>query len=70
MTGHHRLAAIRAPRLMRFWARIDHALYIHRYGHAGPSSGQDWARLHAMNLTVVDGAVADGERQTVRKATR
>ncbi len=70
MTGRHSLDAPRLSRLMRFWARIDHARYLFRYGHAGPSSGQEWARLHAMNLTVVDGAVADGERQTVRKATR
>ncbi len=85
MTGHHRAShrldwvnqrgaprppLVRAPRwALRLWKAVDHARYVRRYGHAGPSSGQDWARLHAMNLTVVDGAVADGERQTVRKAS-
>jgi hypothetical protein len=52
--------------LLRLWARLDHARYVLRYGHAEPSAGQDWARLHAMSTLIADGAVADGERQTIR----
>ncbi len=67
--GEPRPPLIRAPRwVLRLWKAIDHARYVKRYGHAGPSSGQDWARLHAIGTAVVDGAVIDGERQTVRKA--
>ena len=54
--------------LRRLWGRVDHVRYLLRYGHATTSGGQDWARLHAIGTAVVDGAVADGERQTVRKA--
>jgi hypothetical protein len=81
MTGRHSLNArtwvnepgeprpplMRWPRwALRLWAPIDHLRYLLRYGHAGPSTGQDWARLHAMNAHIADGAVADGERQTIR----
>ena len=68
--GDTRPPLIRAPHWLRLWARIDHLRYVRRYGHAGTSAGQDWARLHAIGTAVVDGAVVDGERQTVRKATR
>jgi len=33
--GEPRPPLIRAPRwLIQAWARIDHARYVHRYGHA------------------------------------
>jgi hypothetical protein len=67
--GEPRPPLIRPPCwAVRAWARLDHARYVHRYGHAGPSAGQDWARLHGMATAVADGAVVDGERQTVRPA--
>jgi hypothetical protein len=56
--------------LLRLWLRVDHARYVARYGHAGPSAGQDWARLHAMNTRLADGHVIGGERQTVRSPDR
>ncbi len=67
--GDTRPPLIRAPRwAIRAWARLDHARYVRRYGHAGPSDGRTAAYLAVLAEGVVDGAVADGERQTVRKA--
>jgi hypothetical protein len=82
MTGRHSLNAhawvnergaprrpplIRVPRwAVRTWARLDHARYVHRYGHAGPSDGRMHAYWRRAGAGIVDGAVVDGERQTIR----
>ncbi len=54
--------------LRRLWGRVDHVRYLLRYGHAGPSEGRTAAYHRVLAGGVVDGAVIDGERQTVRKA--
>ena len=67
--GDTRPPLIRAPRwALRLWKAVDHARYVRRYGHAGPSEGRTAAYLAVLAGGVVDGAVVDGERQTVRKA--
>ncbi len=67
--GDTRPPLIRAPRwALRLWKAVDHARYVRRYGHAGPSEGRTAAYHRVLAGGVVDGAVIDGERQTVRKA--
>ena len=81
MTGRHSLNArtwvnepgeprgplIRWPRwAVRLWAPIDHARYVHRYGHAGLSDGRMHAYYRRAGAGITDGAVVDGERQTIR----
>jgi hypothetical protein len=81
MTGRHSLNArtwvnepgeprpplIRLPAwALRLWAPIDHARYVHRYGHAGPSDGRMHAYYRRAGAGITDGAVVDGERQTIR----
>jgi hypothetical protein len=61
--GDQRPPLIRPPRwLLRAWARLDHARYVHRNGHAGPSEG----RTSAYHRVLAAGVVVDGERQTIR----
>ncbi len=70
--GEPRPPLIRAPRwAIRLWKAVDHARYVKRYGHAElrRSDGRLAAHYQAMKTGIVDGAVADGERQTVRKAS-
>jgi hypothetical protein len=81
MTGRHSLNArawvnergeprpplIRAPRwAVRAWARLDHLWYLARYGHAEPSDGRMHAYYRRAGAGITDGAVVDGERQTIR----
>ncbi len=53
MTRQHR----RRPGWMRFWAAIDHALYLRRYGN----TVDDW-RISAYLRGVGVGTVIDRER--------
>ncbi len=69
--GEPRPPLIRAPRwAIRIWARLDHARYVRRYGHAGSSDGRTWASLHSMRTSVAEGHGADGDRETVRTPGR
>jgi hypothetical protein len=70
--GTPRPALIRPPRwLIQAWARIDHARYVARFGHAGPSDGRMHAYYRRAGIGIIDGAVtADGERQTIRAVRR
>jgi hypothetical protein len=67
--GESRPPLIRAPRwVVRAWARIDHARYVHRYGHAEPSDGRMHAYYRRAGKGIADGAVVDGVRETIRVA--
>jgi len=68
--GEPRPPLIRPPRwVLRLWKAVDHARYVHRYGDTGPSDGRLRVYYKGVGKDIADGAVADGERQTVRKAT-
>jgi hypothetical protein len=63
----HRESPGRVSWLLRLWARIDHARFVHRNGHV-VDDWRDAAYLRGLGTAVTDGAVVDGERQTVRPA--
>lgn len=66
--GDTRPPLVRPPRwLLRLWARLDHARFVHRNGHV-VEDWRDAAYYRRLGGGVTDGAVVDGERQTVRRA--
>jgi hypothetical protein len=69
--GEPRPPLFRAPRwVLRLWAGIDHARYLHRYGHAGPSDGRLHAFYRGAGKGTAGGHGTGQESETVRAEDR